>query len=108
MAEILTVVDLEALRRQVRFFFSSRRRHTSSLRDWSSDVCSSDLIGAIGCRLERNDQGGNFVCAMYDNSGRATDGRCVGPQPCSDGGAVGSDGPPGRIWETQGVGTQLT
>src|SRR5438874_9538758 len=25
------------------FFFSSRRRHTSSLRDWSSDVCSSDL-----------------------------------------------------------------
>src|SRR5207249_932283 len=26
-----------------RFFFSSRRRHTSSKRDWSSDVCSSDL-----------------------------------------------------------------
>src|SRR5206468_4843161 len=26
------------------FFFSSRRRHTSSDRDWSSDVCSSDLI----------------------------------------------------------------
>src|SRR5438034_124741 len=25
-----------------RFFFSSRRRHTSSLCDWSSDVCSSD------------------------------------------------------------------
>src|SRR5438067_4765321 len=24
------------------FFFSSRRRHTSSKRDWSSDVCSSD------------------------------------------------------------------
>src|SRR6267378_5289209 len=23
-------------------FFSSRRRHTRSLRDWSSDVCSSD------------------------------------------------------------------
>src|SRR5882672_2643008 len=28
----------------VRFFFSSRRRHTRSLCDWSSDVCSSDLI----------------------------------------------------------------
>src|SRR5438874_790769 len=28
------------------FFFSSRRRHTRSLRDWSSDVCSSDLAGA--------------------------------------------------------------
>src|SRR5436190_12650858 len=27
----------------VRFFFSSRRRHTRSLCDWSSDVCSSDL-----------------------------------------------------------------
>src|SRR5215203_4934438 len=25
------------------FFFSSRRRHTSDWRDWSSDVCSSDL-----------------------------------------------------------------
>src|SRR5690349_23374636 len=25
------------------FFCSSRRRHTRSLRDWSSDVCSSDL-----------------------------------------------------------------
>src|SRR3712207_8096354 len=25
------------------FFFSSRRRHTSYWRDWSSDVCSSDL-----------------------------------------------------------------
>src|SRR5207245_7127295 len=26
------------------FFFSSRRRHTSCYRDWSSDVCSSDLL----------------------------------------------------------------
>src|SRR5699024_11700865 len=26
------------------FFFSSRRRHTRSKRDWSSDVCSSDLM----------------------------------------------------------------
>src|SRR5215469_12910738 len=30
------------------FFFSSRRRHTRSLRDWSSDVCSSDLIVTTG------------------------------------------------------------
>src|SRR2546422_8457841 len=28
------------------FFFSSRRRHTRCSRDWSSDVCSSDLTGA--------------------------------------------------------------
>src|SRR5205814_4998547 len=26
------------------FFFSSRRRHTRCLSDWSSDVCSSDLV----------------------------------------------------------------
>ena len=27
------------------FFFSSRRRHTRLVSDWSSDVCSSDLMG---------------------------------------------------------------
>src|SRR2546428_3847613 len=32
-----------ALSSNVIFFFSSRRRHTRSDRDWSSDVCSSDL-----------------------------------------------------------------
>src|SRR5690554_8171765 len=30
------------------FFFSSRRRHTRCGRDWSSDVCSSDLIWDFG------------------------------------------------------------
>src|SRR5690625_7477742 len=36
------------------FFFSSRRRHTRWPRDWSSDVCSSDLteLLAIGKRFE--------------------------------------------------------
>src|SRR5437899_12299200 len=29
------------------FFFSSRRRHTRCLSDWSSDVCSSDLDGFV-------------------------------------------------------------
>src|SRR5258707_5814352 len=29
------------------FFFSSRRRHTRYWRDWSSDVCSSDLFAAF-------------------------------------------------------------
>src|SRR2546429_5721571 len=29
------------------FFFSSRRRHTRCSRDWSSDVCSSDLTEAL-------------------------------------------------------------
>src|SRR6266852_7701203 len=30
------------------FFFSSRRRHTRCYRDWSSDVCSSDLLDGTG------------------------------------------------------------
>src|SRR5437762_11655724 len=30
------------------FFFSSRRRHTSYIGDWSSDVCSSDLVPLLG------------------------------------------------------------
>src|SRR5712675_501705 len=38
------------------FFFSSRRRHTRCSRDWSSDVCSSDLTGylagAVGLVLQ--------------------------------------------------------
>src|SRR5207245_5279252 len=29
------------------FFFSSRRRHTRCYRDWSSDVCSSDLLTGV-------------------------------------------------------------
>src|SRR5206468_5050904 len=33
------------------FFFSSRRRHTRSDRDWSSDVCSSDLTKQLDMRL---------------------------------------------------------
>src|SRR5690606_41072499 len=45
------------------FFFSSRRRHTRFSRDWSSDVCSSDLAGharekvLAECGGRRNDEG---------------------------------------------------
>src|SRR5699024_7187899 len=35
------------------FLFSSRRRHTRSKRDWSSDVCSSDLLGKITEYMEQ-------------------------------------------------------
>src|SRR5204862_5417473 len=34
--------------------FSSRRRHTRSLRDWSSDVCSSDLVDESSGRQARH------------------------------------------------------
>src|SRR3712207_8272168 len=37
------------------FFFSSRRRHTRYWRDWSSDVCSSDLEGDGGAPLAGGD-----------------------------------------------------
>src|SRR5439155_6137973 len=36
--------DSRALLSSLHFFFSSRRRHTRWPRDWSSDVCSSDLV----------------------------------------------------------------
>src|SRR5207249_7334632 len=36
------------------FFFSSRRRHTRSKRDWSSDVCSSDLQRSHGCSAAKH------------------------------------------------------
>src|SRR5438105_459787 len=35
-----------AMARALRFFFAGRGRHTGSTRDWSSDVCSSDLVAA--------------------------------------------------------------
>src|SRR5216683_1962174 len=44
------------------FFFSSRRRHTRSDRDWSSDVCSSDLR-ALGIHAESVD--GQDVQAVF-------------------------------------------
>src|SRR5690349_21021891 len=45
------------------FFFSSRRRHTSSLRDWSSDVCSSDL------RRARRRRGSSRPCSGRPSPG---------------------------------------
>src|SRR6266511_5239813 len=41
------------------FFFSSRRRHTRFSRDWSSDVCSSDLAG-VGAGLAHGSQTGDM------------------------------------------------
>src|SRR5699024_9664857 len=40
----------------ISFFFSSRRRHTRSKRDWSSDVCSSDVLlkRVAAAEIERN------------------------------------------------------
>src|SRR5690606_39583262 len=47
------------------FFFSSRRRHTRFSRDWSSDVCSSDLVMGTGQKLWKRAKqvipGGNML-----------------------------------------------
>src|SRR5207248_6449855 len=42
------------------FFFSSRRRHTRSYGDWSSDVCSSDLLENFEIAIPRNE----FLCLL--------------------------------------------
>src|SRR5258707_3740892 len=39
------------------FFFSSRRRHTRYWRDWSSDVCSSDLSSDLNANWKRETSG---------------------------------------------------
>src|SRR5690606_39498891 len=49
------------------FFFSSRRRHTRFSRDWSSDVCSSDLYrSAVRCRARpKTDRVPTLYAAQY-------------------------------------------
>src|SRR5207253_8554075 len=55
------------------FFFSSRRRHTRWPRDWSSDVCSSDLAGRGG---------GEWPAAeLLVVAARGEDGALVGVAP---------------------------
>src|SRR5690606_40477078 len=56
------------------FFFSSRRRHTRFSRDWSSDVCSSDLWSArvsvnyIEAEYSAGDWDDNFLPGVARNN----------------------------------------
>mgnify|MGYP007116846178 CR=1 FL=1 len=43
--------DLSTEAGKIMFCYSSRRRHTRCLSDWSSDVCSSDLGFSVGMML---------------------------------------------------------
>src|SRR6266850_5321614 len=54
------------------FFFSSRRRHTRLQGDWSSDVCSSDLVGGID---PRNGRSYTYIETIAGGQG----GRPMGP-----------------------------
>src|SRR3712207_9129440 len=47
------------------FCFSSRRRHTRYWRDWSSDVCSSDLEA----KLKQYELGETFIAAVEAEGG---------------------------------------
>src|SRR5690606_40058576 len=61
-------------------FFSSRRRHTRFSRDWSSDVCSSDLqrdtgnsdpyLGAGNVAIEVTDSSANIFCTSNTFGGK--------------------------------------
>src|SRR5205809_5705122 len=44
---MFTEEQMQADSLYIDFFFSSRRRHTRCSRDWSSDVCSSDLLDQL-------------------------------------------------------------
>src|SRR5699024_11447228 len=67
------------------FFFSSRRRHTRSKRDWSSDVCSSDLNLKDRKPRTEDDRQHEFVTAV-GATGRREGSLGSGPFPGDRGG----------------------
>src|SRR5205809_4779013 len=62
------------------FFFSSRRRHTRCSRDWSSDVCSSDLstIGRLSSSIVHDLR--NPLAAIYGGAEMLVDSELAPPQ----------------------------
>src|SRR5690606_39909998 len=60
------------------FFFSSRRRHTRFSRDWSSDVCSSDLIIIkTSGEFSKNRRSAIPLDEMFDTRGKFPIGNLV-------------------------------
>src|SRR3712207_9150543 len=83
------------------FFFSSRRRHTRYWRDWSSDVCSSDLIRAAGGR-RRGQEGDGGGPGRLDP--RRAEGRHEGPDDLRPRGRPGrsEERRVGKEWRCRG------
>src|SRR5262249_59703453 len=54
------------------FFFSSRRRHTRLVSDWSSDVCSSDLQDNVYCAAEPRYISGTTINVVLRRGWRCT------------------------------------
>src|SRR5699024_10481861 len=50
------------------FFVSSRRRHTRSKRDWSSDVCSSDLVARGSVAVSGSLPGGSWSSPLQSTT----------------------------------------
>src|SRR5690606_41187461 len=80
------------------FFFSSRRRHTRFSRDWSSDVCSSDLADLHRKRVQIGRRHGHRILRQHDEI--CLQSRC---QPAGDRFVVVG---PGRRSEERRVGKE--
>src|SRR5690606_41011258 len=73
------------------FFFSSRRRHTSFSRDWSSDVCSSDLWQHSRCVAPAPERPPRYLLSRRDAPRLA---RALNPRTLDSGtGPLESSGP---------------
>src|SRR5436189_1411870 len=57
------------------FFFSSRRRHTRYIGDWSSDVCSSDLVRRGDRLLRAHGAGLRIKSRRHDHRREGDEGR---------------------------------
>src|SRR5437870_6892320 len=81
----------------VYFFFSSRRRHTRWPRDWSSDVCSSDLVLLV-------------TAPLLDASGAGGDEQDLAGRmgvPCGAGTGLKRDQAAGRARRVRGGGERV-
>src|SRR3712207_8868429 len=74
------------------FFFSSRRRHTRYWRDWSSDVCSSDLADDGGLNSGATSPSGPLLDLLQEQLDLTTaNSRLYALKPTGDPGAVSLD-----------------